>query len=490
MIKLIKSYPLFLVLLPCFILLHIENGYHHLIDYHFVVKEIVLLFAVPFIVYGIVFLLVRSSPKANAISFCILLVFFFLGELKDMLRIHWPSGPFQKYTVLVPVTLIVLCMLCWFLSRTRHDLRRIVLFFNLIFILFIIIEAATLEQKRTPAAYPPPAALSFNPCSDCATPDIYYIIFDGYASSDMLRHDFGFANDSIENFLHESGFRVIPHSRSNYNLTPFSIASIFDLYYLPRTDTSIDYYLKNYLPATQAVYTSALPSLLEKQGYSFINHSIFNFAGHPSTIKPFDIWKVSKLYQQHNILKKMDNEIGWQYPSWLHVKIGPSPLGYISTRDAHDSAALKQLFTTIGEKRTKPAFVYTHIFIPHSPYSFDSTGHKIIPSFEMTVPQDKAAYVQQLQYANSLMMQIVASIQKKSKPSVIIIQGDHGYRFFDNEKKEAEFHNFNAMFFPSNDYHLLNDSLTSVNTFRVVLNSLFRQQYPMLDDRFLFLKYK
>jgi Sulfatase len=488
MIKLLKSYPFFLVLLPCFILLHVETGYHNLIDYRFVVKEIALLFAIPFIVYGLVFLAVRSFPKANLFSIILLLTFFFLGELKDILRIHWPTGPFQKYTVLVPAVLVIICLMGWLIWRTRRDLRRLVLFFNVIFVLFILVEIAGLQQKRTLAAAP--AIGTFEPCRDCATPDIYYILFDGYASSEILRQDFGFSNDTIEGFLHESGFRVIPHSRSNYNLTPFSISSIFDLSYLPRTDTSIDYYLRNYLPATQAVYNSALPSLLKKQGYNFINHSIFNFAGHPSTVKPFDIWKISKLYQQHNILKKMDNEIGWQYPSWLHVRISPWPPDYTSTRDAHDSAALRQLFATIDEKRTKPAFVYTHIFIPHSPYSFDSAGHNITPSFDMSVAEDKAAYVQQLQHVNTLMRQIVTAIQRKSPPAVIIIQGDHGYRFFDNEKKEAEFHNFNAMYFPSGDYHLLNDSLTSVNTFRVVFNSLFHQQYPVLDDHFFFLKYK
>jgi hypothetical protein len=357
-------------------------------------------------------------------------------------------------------------------------------------LLFVIIDSVNIALDYSTSSYSKKETTE-SLCIECEKPDIYYIIFDSYTSSGLLKTEFGYDNSSIDNYLKETGFRIITDSRCNYNLTPFSISSIFNMKYLDNADTSNILRLKDYLPAVDRVYYTRLFPTLTKQGYRIYNHSTFNFEGHRSTVPPFDLWKIKNIYQQFNIIKKTHNETGWHFPSWLNIHIGKKE-NYINNRDRHDSIALKHLYQTIADTASpQPKFVYTHFFLPHSPYSYDSLGNKIRLAYNLSPEEDKQAYVQQLVYVNRIMKEIVEAIKTQSKKNtVIIIQGDHGYRFFDLAKKADEFPNFNAIYFPDRNYDLLYDSMSGVNTFRVVFNTFFKQNDPMLPTQTYFLRYK
>ena len=110
----------------------------------------------------------------------------------------------------------------------------------------------------------------------------------------------------------------------------------------------------------------------------------------------------------------------------------------------------------------------------------------------MTDEEKKRAYVSQVAYVNKVIKKLVDSIFENAKNKVVVIlQGDHGARFAGQEnKKHLEFANLNAMYFYNKDYRLLHDSLSNVNTFRVVFNTFFDKKYPLLKDTSFFLQYK
>ncbi|TXJ29358.1 MAG: hypothetical protein E6Q24_02905 [Chitinophagaceae bacterium] len=162
-----------------------------------------------------------------------------------------------------------------------------------------------------------------------------------------------------------------------------------------------------------------------------------------------------------------------------------------NARDQHDYLAEQQLYAALREKSSQPKFVYTHFRIPHDFPFLDSAGNRIPPAGFKSLGDMKKSYLQQVVNANKTIRRIVDSIQQlSSTPPVIIIQGDHGFRSNDYSFKNEEFHNFNAFYFPDKSLPPLPDSLTSVNTFRIVFNRLFKANYPMLGDKHFFLKYK
>jgi hypothetical protein len=70
---------------------------------------------------------------------------------------------------------------------------------------------------------------------------------------------------------------------------------------------------------------------------------------------------------------------------------------------------------------------------------------------------------------------------------VIILEGDHGYRFYEKKDRLKEFRNLNAYYFSDRDYRSLSDSISPVNTFRVVLNKYFCNSLPLLKDSSIYL---
>jgi hypothetical protein len=129
--------------------------------------------------------------------------------------------------------------------------------------------------------------------------------------------------------------------------------------------------------------------------------------------------------------------------------------------------------------------------MPHYAYYFDSLGNKR-PSIELTddFKVNKQAYIQYLVYANKKLLQLVDFIKaNSSKPPVIILMSDHGFRQYPHTVDgNYQFMNLNTVFFPDSNYSGFYPGMTNVNNFRVILNSQFGQKLTMLPDSTSFLK--
>jgi hypothetical protein len=121
------------------------------------------------------------------------------------------------------------------------------------------------------------------------------------------------------------------------------------------------------------------------------------------------------------------------------------------------------------------------LFLPHSPYYYDSTGNFANQRDWYSIH----GYLQQIRYSNVLIRQLGEIVNKpRKRPLVVVVEGDHGYRGETpiQTERETKFMNLNMLYFSDKDYRLLYDSLSPVNTFRIVLNKYFKQQLPMLSD--------
>ena len=494
--RLLGNYPLFFLTIPLFIIIHIEKEYHHIIVYKFVYRELIELLIAPVIFFGISFLMMRQLHKSYVFSFILMIIFFFFADLKDTLYDITPDIFISRYSFLLPLVVLI-CIVAYVLNkRKKGAFTKLLLYINVLFLLFITVDIIAIglkDIKQKIIHRSNSMVTDYSPCADCFKPDIYYIIFDSYSSTGILQKEFNYDNSDVDSFLLRKNFRIIKNSRSNYNFTAYSIASCFNLTYLAGINTQIKIYANEYLPLLQTIYNSDLIPMFEKEGYKIINQSVFDFKNHPSQIPEFNVWEFETLYQRHNIFKKIDREIGWLIRSKLGITRKKNTITkYIAARDKHDSDAINALINTAGLNDKQPRFVYTHVLLPHAPFSFDSLGHRRAMSSEPVTPEkDKTDYVDQLVYTNSLLKKIVTHIfESNNRPFILIIQGDHGFKFFDNKIVEPEFANLNAIYFYNKNYHLLNDSLSNVNTFRIVFNTFFHKNYPLLKDASYFLQYK
>jgi hypothetical protein len=134
-----------------------------------------------------------------------------------------------------------------------------------------------------------------------------------------------------------------------------------------------------------------------------------------------------------------------------------------------------------------PKFVYAHMMIPHRPNIFlpdgsmnlDTNCYKKGVGEGITREYDVRGYINNIEFINSRLPAVIREIIRNSQtPPVIIIQGDHGYQL-----PEIRFDVLNAYFFPDSNYADLYPEITPVNTFRIVFNTYFDEDYLLLKDR-------
>jgi len=326
---------------------------------------------------------------------------------------------------------------------------------------------------------------NINSCDTCSKPDIYFILLDGYTNSKTLSAEFNYSNQEVTDFLKSKNFRVLPDSRSNYNFTHMSIASILNLGYLNKLDNSHSFYTKDFFESYYTVYNNHLTEWLKQQGYELNNYSIFEIKDAPSRITPFLQELNYRSVLGQTFFNKVYRDIGYHF-SFLQ----PKP-ELTKEEKAKVNSGLKRIQETFDgvvhtskTSSTTSRFTYAHFILPHETFYLDSTGKKLDPHYTARTMVNKQDYLQQLIYTNKFIIKpLVDSIFRNSnRPFVIIIQGDHGYRTYSPEKMNLEFENLSAFYFSNQQYDQLYPSMTSVNTFRVVLNTFLNQKLPLLKD--------
>ena len=485
--KLLEKYPSFLLLLPAFVVIHLEKEFHGLIPYEFVYDRIIILFAVPFIILGIWYLFFRTISIASLMTIACLLPFYYTGDLKSWLSVKFSHSFLPSYSFLLSVFVVILLVLFIILRKKRTVTGKLFLFINTALLLFIAADAVTIFFTSTKNKYTVAGKneLSYRECDSCFKPDIYYIIFDAYASSKQLKNEYGYSNEAIEDYLHNKGFYIANNSKSNYNYTAFSIGSTLNMNYITNVDTINKTTDRTYLQALKLVYKNNIVAFLQDQNYTVHNHSLFDIDSCPTTIKHVDFWGIRELFDQYNLFFKLYADAGYHLPS--RIKNLFNNKFFVNSpelrKDLSDTV-FRHLLQSIKMKVNHPKFVYAHFLDPHPPYFFDSTRKRLPKTSDAA-----EGYIHQVAYSNRLIKQIVDSIIAISeRPAIIILQGDHGITFKEPFYPPNKFPNLNAIFFSNKDYRLLTDSITNVNTFRIVLNTFFEQNLRLLPGNYYHLR--
>ncbi|KAF0151577.1 MAG: hypothetical protein FD143_1710 [Ignavibacteria bacterium] len=314
--------------------------------------------------------------------------------------------------------------------------------------------------------------------ADSTFPNIYYIVLDSYTSIESLKKYWKYDNIELINFLKERGFYLASKSKSNYNQTHFTIASAMNLSYLHYA--SFDKLTFAHYPNLyRLIKDNVLVRVLENYGYETINFSLFNISN-TSKYYRFDLADEPRLFK-NTLFEGIVNatEVG----SMLGLSSAPE------TDIIKTTTGITNLLKDTSLKRfSRSIFVYAHFMLPHPPYYFDASGN-IMPDNYAKDDYNKWKYLEQLKYSNKLIMEVINFILTNSsvKP-VIIIQGDHGFRFLtDKTAQHDESHAIlNAFYFPDGDYKMLYPTISSVNTFRILLNKFNFLDINALHDQTFF----
>jgi hypothetical protein len=485
-VKFEKEY--FLVLLPFYFVFHgfVEN-------YVSVSTSEVLLLILQYllatiILFVIFFLLFRSWRKAALYVFALMAFHFFFGAIHDTVKKVFPNAFFVKYTFILPFCFLVFIILAIILHRSSRKFARLVQFLNLLLIVFILIDIPYFFNDVSSARKKIFLNGEFSKCDSCYKPDIYLIIADEYAGKQELSEVFHFDNTPFEQALQSKGFHIINNSKSNYNYTPFSTASIFSMDFLTnieganssKHDMNICYGIIN---------KNNLWNFFDANGYEIKNCSIFNVDDIPTKAPQSLLVIGSKLITSQTFLSRIDRDIRFNLVTRFKIKSETKRLtNYVKECNER---LYDNLIKESKQSSKKPRFVYTHLMMPHYPYYFDSKGNPY-PLEVLTEGNQirEKEYIEYLQYCNGKFIQLLDAILANSKKlPVIIFMGDHGWRhFIEKVDHQYYFMNLASIYLPDKNYTPFYDGMSNVNIFRTLLNSQFHQKLPLLKDSTSFLK--
>lgn len=489
----LKRQPFFVVLIPLFFVLHgcAENfGLITVVDGSLLLAACM---AGVGAVYGLGYWWFRNHAKTSLITAYLCVIYFFFGAIYDFLKKY--TG-LNRYHILLPVLAIFFVLLLVYLKKNKQPFYRVTIFLNALLSIYILLDLVNISWKML---HSNPDQLSvynfekkdiYQPCNSCLNPDIYFLLFDEYSSSRCLQQNFRYDNSAIDNFLTGKGFYILSKSMSNYNFTPFSMASILNMNYLNGIKDVNKITVDDYASCNTLIRNNKVIQFLSSRYYNLVNYSIFDIAGHPSLVEYSLLPVKTRLITAQTLSNRFIHDLGWNFFT------GPLEIKWFTKNLVYENLDINNQFFELvkresEKKRDRPSFIYVHFEMPHWPFYYDKSGRlrdKRVLIDDQTGPHIDS-YTGYLPYVNSKMVDMVNIIQENTHHSaVIVVMGDHGYRVaLDGVPKDHFFQNFNAVYFPNKDYSSLKDSVSGVNEFRMIFNALFKQSLPLLKDSSIFL---
>lgn len=341
-----------------------------------------------------------------------------------------------------------------------------------------------------------------HPVQNKSNPDIYYIIFDRYARSDILKQYLDYSNHELIQNLQSNGFFIPEESYANYPSTFLSLASSLNFIYLDQLGEILGANSSDHMPVyQQLIQSNQVATFLKAQGYQYVVAGDF-----------WDPTKTSPLADfSYNVFTDFDEFHLYIYErTWLNTLLGIFGSRQIYTgaerlyrMQQNVSIRLNGIKQHVGSPT--PTFMLAHFLLPHDPNVFSSTCKPL--SFEaMRHYTEKESYLAELQCANLIMEDLADFIKNHSnRPYVLIFQADEGpflpREYFPVENPMAlstpdavSIHSaiLNAIYISpdsnqntSADYETLGfyPQISPVNTFRLVFNHYFNTSLPILEDK-------
>jgi hypothetical protein len=386
------------------------------------------------------------------------------------------------------------------LKRSRGRYMRIARYIKILLLLFLLFEGCILLNNifnRKKLA----GSVVFIPGIDerlkkkiDSLPDVFFIVFDGYTSSAVLKEDFDFDNKILDSLLEVHHFAVLPSSKSNYNLTPFSLGSVLNASYLKVDSQEYVINHKDLLSAVNTVRDNWIVPFLQRNEYEIKNFGVFDFKTAPAATYPY----FGKNYftgaiDDQTFFSRALGDIGWNF-TLRNIFTGQFrvPRMYLKQKKEYilrNEFNYEHLIKELQAQTDKPRFVYCHMMLPHEPYYFNKDGSLVSDTaILLQKVRDEAGYIGQVQYSNHLLEKIIQlSSKNSSRARIVLIMGDHGYRSYPSKSERPKtFRNLNC-FYSSDGTQNLYKAISPVNAFRFIMNRYFDQKLPFLKDTSIYL---
>ncbi len=327
-------------------------------------------------------------------------------------------------------------------------------------------------------------------------PNIYYILLDGYGRDDVLKEMYDYDNAPFLQNLEKNGFYIARKSRSNYAQTVLSLSSSLNFQYLDELTEKIGKDSGNRSLLRTLIHENELMSFLKSRGYQTLAFS--------SGISFTEMRGADRYIVPDGTLTEWESFFLMRTPFPTVVE---EIFGY-SIYDVHKNR-LTQIVHQLPmlEIPESPQFVFAHFVAPHPPFVLGKQdrlwqkrhafafrdGSRYRYHYKISSHEYIVRYREQLDVLNGMIEEAIHGILSDSeRPSVIIVQSDHGpgaYLDWQDPKRtvmKERMSILNAYYIPNEENIGLYEDISPVNSFRLILNRYFDMSLPLLEDESYF----
>lgn len=322
-------------------------------------------------------------------------------------------------------------------------------------------------------------------------PDIYVIVLDGYARTDVLRTLHECDDSTFLEGLKSRGFQVAAKSQANYVQTALALGSLLRMDYWPaRTNQD------------------AVGALLEMTGKCTLQEYM-------TAHKYRSIAYLSSGPLQIGLLQETrfgEGDAPTRFSTLENLLLDTSPLINLPRGENLDYAnhrqRLRSVLRWLGEPPSglDPYLVFCHILVPHPPFVFGPNGEERTPPIPYSIGDATGyrgngeeygqAYSDQVRWIGPQILKAIDTLRANStRPTAILLMGDHGSRRY-TDWNSAEhtympeaFGNLLAVSVPDElkaRFGTLPDQTTPLPTFRRLLNTVLDEKLPELPSHSYF----
>ncbi len=305
-------------------------------------------------------------------------------------------------------------------------------------------------------------------------PNIYYIVLDMYARSDVLARELGINNTKFLSSLVARGFYVDDSSFSNYPTTPHTLSTSFNM----------DYYAFDYSYSAELIHgNSAVVEGLRSHGYDFLfiesgGNSQISCQGledicvKGGTIKD----DVALILKMTPVWRLMRTQALYRYFEAVYIlsEIKPS---------------ISRALDYITQKNSKPTFVFAHILSPHEPQRYNEHCENLLAINPGLGHVSIEGYKIDILCLNEQVIQAVDLIlQNDNSDPIILVQSDHGINRADlgTSDKFVRLKNLMTSRLPKRCGNLHYAGMTPANNFHMVMACLGQKSFEPIADRYFF----
>jgi len=437
-------------------------------------------------------LALRDLRRGAIVSGALLIAWYGYGHVAGLLA---PSAPPRELLLLGWGLFLVVALLTALFLRERA-LSRLTSALDVlvtILVLLSLVQVIPIEVSRTvSAAEQPTKTGDGRPVPAPGSRDVWYFIFDRYGSESSLKALGGFSN-ALPDWLESKGFTVARHAHANYGRTAMSLAATWNLKFLDDIVAQQGPDSKDMGPVNERLQDHWVGRFFQGKGYRYVHLASW-----------FGATKTNRIADENPTL-----DTATDFDAILEqTTFGPTLASLRNLPDPpqhhvlHRSAALFDLreLERIREE-PGPKFVLAHILLPHEPYVFDEFGNYPTPEERAARGLDDS-YRRQMLFTNDHIRAFVEellAVPEAQRP-IIVITADEGpypdayaanqagydWGTATADELEIKYGIMTAFYLPGEtrpDAIEPYDTMTSINTFPVVLSHYWAGDWKLLPDR-------